>query len=420
LVYLISIATGLSTLFNFIVQTLLAREFGLGYTIDIYLVALSFPTFIIALISSGYSYGLVPELVQVSKNPEIKLLVQVLLLFSFLVAIFCFLLSFLINFQVNSNQSFFGFEIKEKNNLFIFAWFYGGFQIILSSVITILNSEKKYLITFFFLIISQTGILLPLVFLDEPKIDTVMMGLLFGSFFGACFGLYYISKHLKNIFELTKNLILINLKKISSNMIIGIVASSMFGIYVVIDMILAPLEGEGTLATIGYAQRIIIGFGNISIYGVFMISSPELKELLLTKGLISFKKHLWNLTSKAFLLSFLTSLGIYFFIEIFIEIFFKSDNFIERDVILLSEVVKIMLPGMIAMLMTTILTKALFCLANIKNIALALGILWPIIYVLGISLSPLEGALKFGSSYTSSWIIIFLILIVYFVKRKNV
>jgi hypothetical protein len=79
-----------------------------------------------------------------------------------------------------------------------------------------------------------------------------------------------------------------------------------------------------------------------------------------------------------------------------------------------------MLPGMIAMLASSVLFKALFCLDKIWRISIFLGFLWPILYFIGITFLPSEGAIKFSQSYTITWIIFATALVRYiFIRIKD-
>jgi hypothetical protein len=79
-----------------------------------------------------------------------------------------------------------------------------------------------------------------------------------------------------------------------------------------------------------------------------------------------------------------------------------------------------MLPGMIAMLLSAILVKAIFCLEKIGWVAVLLGLLWPLLYCAGLYFTGGNEAINFSQSYTGSWTIFVIILFGYLALRlKN-
>ena len=55
--YLITILTIFSSFIGFVIQATLARKFGVGLDIDLYLSALSAPLFVAGVVTSAYAYG---------------------------------------------------------------------------------------------------------------------------------------------------------------------------------------------------------------------------------------------------------------------------------------------------------------------------------------------------------------------------
>ena len=69
---LISALTACSSLIGFLIQATLARTFGVGIDMDMYLIALSAPLFGCAVLASAYSYGVVPQLVGIANERELR------------------------------------------------------------------------------------------------------------------------------------------------------------------------------------------------------------------------------------------------------------------------------------------------------------------------------------------------------------
>ena len=416
--YLITILTIFSSVIGFVIQATLARKFGVGLDMDLYLLALSAPLFALAVVTSAYAYGVVPQLV--GNNNEVNRieLNQGLILFGLMFSSLFVLLSFFVDFQIYLYSTSKMTILDEHRILFKLAWFLGACQIMLVTFGTILTAEKRFLTSISLQQSPQVGLLLVLLFItDQQGIAYLIIGSLFGCFIGLSFSLLAISRYFSQITKLSLKNLSLRMKKIISTAFFGAVASSVFGVVMIVDAIMAPFEGVGVLTTLAYAQKIVIGFGNIAVIGVFTIAAPQLKEILVAKGPAGFADHVRELVSYSLPLSLLVAIGLYFFTSEFLTLFFLSEIFLSSDVSSVTSVVRAMLPGMIAMLMSSVLFKALFCLDKIAKVSIALGITWPLIYYIGIKLLPGIGAIKFSYSYSIAWITTFIFITFYLVSR---
>ncbi len=88
--YLITILTAFGSLTGFIIQALLARQFGIGNDMDLYLLALSIPLFGAAVFATAYSFSIVPQLVGIEDEKERIKLNQGVIIFSSLIGVLFF------------------------------------------------------------------------------------------------------------------------------------------------------------------------------------------------------------------------------------------------------------------------------------------------------------------------------------------
>ena len=328
---------------------------------DVYLLALSAPMFISAIIASAYAYGVVPQLVGIKNENDRVSLNQGLIILSLMISSFFVLLLFFVKFQVQLyNKSNINI-IEEHYILFKLAWLLGACQIMLTTFGTILTAEKRYLSAVVLQISPQLGLLTVLLYYNEKQqIVYALIGSLSGYVFGLCISLLGGGKYFINIKNIKMNVLLPIIKKVSSKAIFGAIASSVFGVYVIIDATMAPFEGSGILASLTYAQKIVIGFGNIAVMGVFTVAAPQFKEILVNKGPIHFAAHARKLVVHTLSFSLLIGISLYFFTNVLLEFCFKSETFSDEDVSSVTLLVRFMLPGMVAMLISAVLFKALF------------------------------------------------------------
>ncbi len=388
---------------------------------DLYLLALSIPLFGAAVFATAYSFSIVPQLVGIEDEKERIKLNQGVIIFSSLIGILFFLFNFLADFQLSfySNSSI--LILDKHKMLFRLAWLFGACQIMLAAFATILTAEKRYLSAIFLQLSPQIGLLFFLLFFNESKdIIYLIIGSLSGCSVGILVSLLNLRKYLITINKITFQDLYLLLKKVGSKSLYGALASSVFGVYIIIDAIMAPFEGLGVLTSLAYSQKVIIGFGNLATVGVFTVAAPQFKEIIANHGPAAFFVHIKKLVGYSLFFSLILAMGLYFFTDDLLSFFFKSDVFLDSDVTSVTLLVITMLPGMIAMLASSVLFKALFCLDKIWRISIFLGFLWPILYFIGITFLPSEGAIKFSQSYTFTWIIFATVLVRYiFIRIKD-
>jgi peptidoglycan biosynthesis protein MviN/MurJ (putative lipid II flippase) len=416
MIYLISFISPFISLFNFLIQILLVRSFGLGEKLDIYFLTLSIPFFLYQIVHAGFTFGIMPILSNDKTKENNFYIYQMFLILCFLIAFLYFLASFFITYQINFYKIFNDLDLEEFKFSFALAWIYGAFAIILASLGTLYISEKKYILGVLLPFAPQFGLFLALILFGK-NLD--VSHLIFSSIIGSFFGILFFSKsiliYLKSLFHLEFSKI--SLKPFFNAMLYAGVGSSIFGSYVFIDSLLGPAFGTGVLTSLGYSQRIIIGFGGIAILGLFTVAVPELKEKLYEGAWIGFYNHLKKLLTKAFIFSVILSLFMYLFIDIFIDVFFISEKFSQSNALILAGLIKYMLPGMTAMLLANICLKALFCMDKIKTITVFIGIFWPVSYIFFINYFKNFGAFSFGISYSISWISLTTMICLYLLIR---
>jgi peptidoglycan biosynthesis protein MviN/MurJ (putative lipid II flippase) len=191
----------------------------------------------------------------------------------------------------------------------------------------------------------------------------------------------------------------------------AVLIGSIFTSYMIIDSYWAPMLGDGTMAALGYAQRILGSVGALSIMAVYVVTGREAQVELTLNGIGSFRKLSIKFIKTTLLLSVILAIFLFIFIDDIVYLLFASKYFNEQDLSALASATRIMLPGMVCMLVSTVLTKLILCLNNSSYKALGIGLIWPILYFLGIYVFFDLGLLGAASSYSIAWLFLVILLL---------
>jgi putative peptidoglycan lipid II flippase len=412
--------TGLSLVLSalgFLGSLLLARVFGLGADIDAFLYATSIPLFIAAIIAGYFMYGTIPLLMQTDDQVRTS---SEILLFACLLSCPFFLMSIL--FKVDSiynSPSLFGIYGVNLNLEFV-AWIIGGVQVIFSALTAILNAKKYFLMPIFLQILTPLGSIFgALITLVNPNIIFPLVGMLIGVVSATIISFIVLRSLLIGIRK-SSLIKVISLFRYNKDMLCTLLASSAFGVYAVIDAKLAISFGEGALSTLGYAQRIVIGFGNIAVIGIFATSGPKLSDALLNVGFGHFLKVLKKSIINVVCIAVIVGLLLIYNLNLLLNFIFGS-NVNSDEVLSLRSILPFMLIGMVPMLCSSILLRAVLCIKGLNFYILLFGAGVPVVYIIFCFIFSPIGLLSFGVSYLISWFFGFLILsIPLYLKRNQV
>ena len=99
-------------------------------------------------------------------------------------------------------------------------------------------------------------------------------------------------------------------------------------------------------------------------------------------------------------------------LDFILKLIFGSETLSKDNEILLLDLNRFMLPGMIAMLITSVLFRAIFILKKNSKSLLIVGLSWPLIYISLINLFRNFGIISFGIAYSAAWIFVLLIVVI--------
>lgn len=397
-----------SSLIGFFVQILLAQRFGLGIELDAYLFSLSAPVFIAGTVSAMMSYSLIPRIVEYDqdRNYQRKYIGSVLIGVTVIAFVLMGILSkALSNLQisglpVNSNIRYY----QGLDTLMFVSYLIGAFQIVQGCIIAIINSIKKNVLASILSLFPFLGMLLFIVILGNfIGIISVPLGMLFGIIVCNIYGIFILSSRLLPL-PSWNSLLWYELGKLIHSAPFAAIAMSCFSSYVIVDAYWAPQVGVGTLATMGYAQRLIIGFGSLVVAGPSAVLVPRMADFVRDNNYDSFRQFLIRALVIIGSISTLVALLLSIFAEPLIQLLFARGEFGHDQVILLASTIKHMLPGMVAMLISIITLRALFCFHKMDRIAAILSVLWTIAYFSSSYFFYHKGAVGLATGYSLAWL----------------
>lgn len=405
---IVTFLTICASLLGFVVQLLLAQRFGVGVEVDAYLFSLSLPTFLAGLISAILSFNLIPRLVSVKNDVHLhRNLIGTVVIGVATIALALMILMgvgmTLLSDHLLPAESLIR-QYSDLQILILLSCAVGGAQIAQGCVSAILNSEKKYIHSALIALIPYVGMLALLLGMDKSTgIKPVATGMLLGTLM-AVFIAVALLRTL--IFPLSwKEVTWGELLKLARSSSYTALAMSCFSAYAVVDAFWGPRAGDGVLATLGYAQRLVIAVGNLAVAGPSAVLVPHFAEYLRDGNYREFM----NLMRRAFLLVGAIALMVAVFIGLFaadiLSLLFGYGEFDQEHVLQVASAVTNMAPGMVAMLLSVIGFRVLFCFDSSHRQTALLGLGWTLGYFVASSLAYDKGATGIALAYSAVWLI---------------
>ena len=391
---------------GFLNLLILARVFGIGSETDSYFYALSVPSFIAALFIAFFTYSSVPVLLRSGglNNSSRALYISSWLFSSiFFLLSLSYIISYILSLPLAPNA------IKFDSLLFSIAWAFGGLQVVFGSLSAIFNSQRYFFSPLMLSSLSTIGSLAgSLLTISKPNIVIPLIGLLAGTIIANLIG-FFLLRGLLCGFRKTK---LGDIKKLilgNAGFLATLLATSSFGAYVLIDAYFAPRFGVGSLSTLAFAQRIVIGFGGVAVYGIFSKVGPLFSEIFDKEGFSGLRPVVIKATTKVAALSLFLAVFVWFNVGFLSSTIFRN-KLQSSNLPSLFSLFSYMLPGMIFMLCSAVLLRAVLSIKNSNLHVTLFGIFVPSLYFFFCWLLASLGISSFGISYLISWAIGFSIL----------
>ena len=419
---LVSAITFFNSALSFVAQLLIAREFGAGIEVDAYIFALSSPIFIAGLINGLINYTLIPKLVKMEKNvieysEYTRAIMERILLSASLFWVAGILFGGLLVRSIATEKIQ---RFNDFNMLLTLTWSIATGQIVQSLLLSILNARRNHLVAAVINglpAIGIIGILSVVVAIGRnPTIVWVPTGMLVG----LAISIAIAFKILKiQVFPLSfDRKILSNFGQDIKPVVFSLMGMSVFTWWMIIDAIRAPQIGEGVLATLGYAHRLITGVGNLVVAGPFAVLAPKFSVLVREQDKQGFKKFLIQSVLLVMLVATLFVIILWIYAEQLISFLFIRGSFTLTEAKSLSGIFRYMLPGLAAMVSAAITLRAAFCQESEKTDLALFGIMWGVsYYVLSLYFSDLKGK-SLAIAYSLTWTMYFVALLSRVMVRK--
>ncbi len=417
--YLIFISLVISV-FSFFNQVSIAKYFGAGKNLDLYLACTSFPLLIGAIFSITLSYLLTPHLIKQSfvlksnENTEyVSVLFYCLIKRVFLVMFILSILNILFFKIVFTSYS--GENYKTIYFLLLISWFNTVLSFVFSYISCYLNSIKSYVFPLLLNIFPFLfSIFLIVLFSKDYGILTIILGNFVGLFISTILIIY--KSNIKLSFVDSKNFEY--QKKFISQVPLVALAMLSFTVYQFVDSFWVTKVSMSYLSYLGYGQRILIAIGSLVIIGPSNVLVPKLTESFLKEDLSDFYESVKKTLLITFALASFVAVLCSVFAKQIIFILLQRGMFSETDTRNLASIMPIMFLGMIFMLNVTLIFRILFIQERQRDVA-GFGILTFLIYFISSGIAvQFKSLIAFSYVYLFTWIIIFLLSLMSIYKNN--
>jgi putative peptidoglycan lipid II flippase len=403
--FVISSISIFAGLLGFFLHALIAKNFGIGLHIEAYLFAISIPTFIASIVVAILNYELIPRLIMIERNEEYYKKFANTLLVTILAGLIVFsALGWMISeFQIKlipNDSSLFNYS--GLDSLLWLAWLSSAGQILQGFFSAILNARRRFYIAATITLFPYAAMILIIQILDgENGLHFLPVGMFIGSILGVGVSIF----RLRDIFNslLLTDVVWSEIKKLLKASPYSALAITGFTSYTVIDAYWGPRSGEGVLAALGYCQRIITVIGTVAISGPAAILVPHFARTLDERGIIVFKQEVLNALKLLGLASCIGATFIAIFSNELVNFLFERGSFGPTETNVVASTLRFMLPGMVAMLLSIIALKAMFCMSSVIKTISILGCGWSVAYFFTSMFFHEWGARGLAIAYSLVW-----------------
>lgn len=395
------------SLVNFAAQAIIAARFGAGQNVDTYVFSLGLPTFLAGLLATCISYIAIPEIARAASDPERERQLSGRLLRG--------IAALAAALALGAIPALFlqpalllppGSTIRDQPQLpvlIVLAWATGGVQLINALLIARLNATGRQISAA--LLSLPPGLVSVVVLLTVPvrAISIVAIGVLMGTLVVTVTGWWMQRGHFGRHGGSQQHGAMA--VAIRSSAWLSVIALTCFSSYAVIDSFWGPRTGQGALAALGYAQRILIGAGNLVILGPSAIAVPMLARIAAAGDTAGFRRTLALIVVAVGGAAGVIALGIFGFSDRIVALLFQRGAFDAAAAQQVASALAHLAPGMAAMLIGVMLMRAIFCIPDSFRHAATIGLGWSVLYFTLSGLLAEHGVTGIADAYSLAWII---------------
>lgn len=399
---------------GFFSQVLIAKFFGAGYSLDIYLTVSSFPLLFSAVISSALSYSLTPKLIDVRLKYQcsfgkfqgffLKQLISIILVF---ILIFGLISYFFLPFIYSTIKVEY---LSLAHKILFFSWLNALSTILLGVFSSQYNSKQKFLHPLLFSFSPYLfSIIFIILFNQKFGVLSIAAGLFLGSWISVIWAFFNLRREISfyGISNDLRAIVWSYIKKLP----ISAIAMLCFTIYQSIDAFWAPKLGPSNLSYLGYCQRLLIAVGALVVTGPSTVLVPRLTQSITERRFDDFLQDVGLIVKVIFSLASLIAVtGSALSLEI-IQIMFMRGAFRELDAIGVSKLLPWMLTGMVFMLCVVIMFRMLFVQKAAVFVAF-IGISSAFLYFVFSGIAVSKGhVIGIAFAYIITWLFLFVFCI---------
>lgn len=396
---IVSVLTLLLSVISFVNQVFIASYFGTGKEMDNYLLISSFPFMVSGVISSAFSFSLVPHFVGKSYD-YFLFFFKKMAFYTLGGTVFFFLMYhfFVIDY----------FELQQFRNIYFLntlIWL-SFYMLILYSVISCyFNSQSSFFVPVVLNFFPFVGSIMTILFFNHWGVLSIILGLFSGYIVSVVYGFFSLYQRHSGVQKVEGRDFFIFL----SSMKYALFSMLTFSVFQVVDSFWGERLGESVISYLGYNQRIIIAVGALVIAGPSSVLIPRLTKAYHNGEYAQYYRDTESVITVVFALtSFAMLVGSFFSKEI-VTLMFQRGNFTTESTENVSQILPYMLVGMCFMLCTVISFRALF-VKMVNGKTAIIGILTFLLYF-GLSglLSSQWGIMGITYAYIITWILVLLV-----------
>jgi len=406
------------SLISFINQLVIANIFGATILMDAYIVAVSIPLLVSAVIVGFVNYSLVPFLIKYKEDANqygnvSTLILMALVFISLLLIVVGFLTTPL--FMTTFGKTFPAEVRDEAIAIYRISWITVSFMLVGGHLAAIHNASKRFALP---VIASAFPYIMMIVFCLNYGQAWGPISITLGMLVGFIGSVILLSKRALMDMKLTKEYSRLwkDVATFFTQAPLVIPAMLCFTAYQTIDAYWAPRIGSGNLAHLGYCQRLLVAMGNLVIVGPSVVLVPHLAEAFNEGRHEDFLRDIGRAVRMVVSLAAPLAISVSILSTPLVELLFQRGAFDIHATQGVAALLPFMMLGMVAMLSVVLLFRALFAKGSILSSSV-LGIAATTIYfVLSGLFSTYWGAMGIAAAYAITWWII-LILAIYVIWR---
>ena len=288
--------------------------------------------------------------------------------------------------------------------LIALGWAAAAMQVITAVLVAQLTASGRPVVAAMLWLLPGTGASISLLLHPALGIVQVATGFLIGCTAAALVG--YSLQRRDIIFQLGHIDTRSEIKDLVRKGAWAALALSCFSSFAPSDAFWAGRMPEGSLASLGYVQRLIIGVGSLIVAGPSALYVPRFAAFVENHDGQGFARLLMRTLLIVLGAGAIVVTILFIWSDEVVALLFRRGAFSAEDVVRLGQLFRIMAPGVVAMLAAVILMRALFCLPRAEMAAAALGVAWSVLYFVLSGFLHEQSAAGIARSYTISWVLV--------------